>query len=410
MFSKVEIPYGAYWSTPFCKWQGPFQGLHSVRFAADVARREMRRRNIDPAIIDHAVLGMTVPQWRSFFGAPWLMSMIGAEHVPGPTVIQACQTGPRSVIAAACEVQLGCASTSLVVTCDRTSNGAFVHYPGDGGAGGKPAVEAWLVDNFSEAPDLGHSMLQTAENVASKWGISRSEQHDVVLCRYQQYADAVANDHAFQHRYMSLPFEVPDRSFKRVADRIEGDTGIAETSRDAVDRLKPVLDGGTVTFASQTHPADGNTAILVTHTDKAKEVSADPGIKITIAGFGQSRAEPAHMPVAPVHAAKAALEQAGLGLSDIAAVKSHNPFIVNDIVFARETGYAVERMNNFGCSLVFGHPQGPTGTRLMIELIEELVTRGGGYGLYHGCAAGDSGFAVVLEVRDRRTSTGYSKK
>ena len=83
------------------------------------------------------------------------------------------------------------------------------------------------------------------------------------------------------------------------------------------------------------------------------------------------------------------------------AVKSHNPFVVNDIVFARETGFPVERMNNFGSSLVFGHPQGPTGTRLIIELIEELVVRGGGFGLYHGCAAGDAGFAVVIEVDDR---------
>jgi acetyl-CoA acetyltransferase len=85
----------------------------------------------------------------------------------------------------------------------------------------------------------------------------------------------------------------------------------------------------------------------------------------------------------------------------LTAVKSHNPFIVNDIVFARETGFPVERMNSFGSSLVFGHPQGPTGTRLIIELIEELIVRGGGFGLYHGCAAGDAGFAIVIEVDDR---------
>ena len=107
------------------------------------------------------------------------------------------------------------------------------------------------------------------------------------------------------------------------------------------------------------------------------------------------------MPVAPVPAARTALERAGLGLGEIKAVKSHNPFVVNDIVFARETGYPVDRMNNFGSSLVFGHPQGPTGTRIMIELIEELVIKGGGCGLYQGCAAGDAGFAVVIEVDDR---------
>jgi acetyl-CoA acetyltransferase len=79
-------------------------------------------------------------------------------------------------------------------------------------------------------------------------------------------------------------------------------------------------------------------------------------------------------------------------------VKSHNPFALNDIVFSRETGFPLERMNNYGCSLVWGHPQGPTGLRAIIELIEELALRGGGIGLFHGCAAGDTAMAVVLEI------------
>ena len=106
------------------------------------------------------------------------------------------------------------------------------------------------------------------------------------------------------------------------------------------------------------------------------------------------------MPAAPVKAARRALEQAGLGIDRIDAIKSHNPFIVNDLVFARETGIDPRKMNNYGCSLVFGHPQGPTGLRLIIELIEELVMKGGGLGLFHGCAAGDTAMAVVVEVRD----------
>ena len=82
------------------------------------------------------------------------------------------------------------------------------------------------------------------------------------------------------------------------------------------------------------------------------------------------------------------------------AVKSHNPFAVNDAVFARETGFPVERMNNYGCSLVWGHPQGPTGMRGLIELIEELAIRGGGVGLFQGCAAGDTAMAAVIRVGD----------
>ena len=96
------------------------------------------------------------------------------------------------------------------------------------------------------------------------------------------------------------------------------------------------------------------------------------------------------------------MSNAGLSIDRIDAIKTHNPFALSDVVFARETGRPTEKMNNFGCSLVWGHPQAPMGTRAVIELIEELVIRGGGYGLFAGCAAGDSAMAVVVHVDDRR--------
>ena len=104
------------------------------------------------------------------------------------------------------------------------------------------------------------------------------------------------------------------------------------------------------------------------------------------------------MPEAPYGAARSALEQADLSFRDMDAIKTHNPFAVNDIIFAREAGVSLEDMNNFGCSLIWGHPQAPTGMRLIIELIEELVLRGGGRGLFTGCAAGDTAMALVLSV------------
>jgi acetyl-CoA acetyltransferase len=107
------------------------------------------------------------------------------------------------------------------------------------------------------------------------------------------------------------------------------------------------------------------------------------------------------MPEAPVPAAQTALQQADIGLNELVAVKTHNPFAVNDIYFSRALGYPLDRMNNYGCSLIWGHPQGPTGLRSVIELIEELVELGGGYGLFTGCAAGDSAMAVVIRVTDR---------
>jgi acetyl-CoA acetyltransferase len=92
---------------------------------------------------------------------------------------------------------------------------------------------------------------------------------------------------------------------------------------------------------------------------------------------------------------------AAISLGQLNAIKTHNPFALNDIVFARETGADVMQMNNYGCSLVWGHPNAPTGLRSIIELIEELALRGGGLGLFTGCAAGDTAMAMVVKVGER---------
>jgi acetyl-CoA acetyltransferase len=163
-----------------------------------------------------------------------------------------------------------------------------------------------------------------------------------------------------------------------------------------------VLPGGSVTFGGQTHPADGNAALFVTSSDRARAFSRDPGIRITLCAFGQARVEVGFMPEATVPAAQRALDRAGIAARDLRAIKSHNPFAVNDVVLARGLALPIERLNNYGCSLIWGHPQGPTALRSIIELIEELVIAGGGYGMFTGCAAGDSALAVVLKVSERR--------
>ncbi|AKU11676.1 beta-oxoacyl-CoA thiolase [Azoarcus sp. CIB] len=397
----AEIPYGAYWSTPFARWQGSFASLHSVRFAAHVAKNELAKRNIDPQAIDYGVLGFSVPQQHAFYGLPWLTGLIGATRAGGPTMMQACATGVRTLLAAAQEIEAGLSEVALVVNCDRTSNGPHLYYPNPRGPGGTGSSEDWVLDNFGCDPLGGHSMVQTAENVAARHGVTTSQQHELVLRREAQYADALEDDSAFLRRFMTLPFDVPSADFRKIAGTLDGDEGVSHSTADGLAKLKPVMEGGTVTFGGQTHPADGNAAIVVTTPEQAKALSKDPAIAVRLRGFGLARTELAHMPEAMIPAARRALDQAGLDVADMRAIKTHNPFAVNDIVFARETGAKLDAMNNFGCSLVWGHPQAPMGTRAIIELIEELALRGGGLGLFTGCAAGDTAMAVVIEVGDR---------
>lgn len=397
---KAEIPYGAYWSTPFARWQGAYANLHSMEFAAHVAKREMAKRNIPAKAIEHGVLGISVPQKHSFFGLPWIAGLSGLGHLAGPTIMQACATGVRTLLSAAQEVDAGLCATSLAVNCDRTSNGPHLYYPNPRGPGGTGAAEDWVMDNFNHDPLGPHAMIKTAENVATKYQITTAEQHEVVLTREAQYRDALADDHAFLKRFMTLPFEVPDPSFRKVATTLAADEGINFSTAEGLAKLKPVLKDGSVTFGGQTHPADGNAAIIVASADRARELSANPKIRITLHGFGSARVPLAYMPEAPLPAARQALAVAGMSVDQMDAIKTHNPFAVNDILFSREMGVPIGKFNNYGCSLVWGHPQAPMGTRGVIELIEELAMRGGGWGLFTGCAAGDTAMAVVLRVSD----------
>ena len=398
---KAEIPYGAYWSTPFARWQGAFANLHSLEFAAHTTRNELGRRSIPPEAIDHGVLGFSVPQAHSFYGLPWVAGRAGLGHIAGPTIMQACATGVRTLLAAAQEVEAGLCNASLALTCDRTSNGPHLYYPNPKGAGGTGAHEDWVLDNFGCDPLGRHSMLQTAENVAAKHQITTEQQHDVVLLREQQYRDALAEGYAFQKRYMTLPFDIPDPSFRKNAGMIDTDDGIRFSTREGLDNLKPLLPDGTVTYGGQTHPADGNAGVIVAAPERAMELSRDRSIRVRLHGFGSARADVGYMPEAPVPAARRALAAADMTIDAMDAVKTHNPFALNDILFSRQTGVALDHMNNFGCSLVWGHPQAPMGSRGVIELIEELAQRGGGCGLFAGCAAGDTAMAVVVEVADR---------
>ena len=154
----------------------------------------------------------------------------------------------------------------------------------------------------------------------------------------------------------------------------------------------------TVTSGTQTHASDGMATLLVTNAEKARELSRRPEIDIRFIAKTEVRVAPAFMPEAPVAAVQKLLAKTGLTMDDVAVVKNHNPFAVNDAIFAKVLGYDWRKMNNTGSSLVWGHPQGPTLTRVLIEALEEAVDLGGGRVLVFGCAAGDVGIAALFEV------------
>jgi acetyl-CoA acetyltransferase len=392
-YDDVAIPLGSAWASPFARWQGSLAEVDSLDLAVAVTARALRDRDLDAGLFDGVVLGWTVPQKDIFYGAPTLAARLGAPGLTGPMVGQACATSVAALQAAAGAVAAG-AGVHLVVATDRVSNGPLLSWPAPGAMGGAPITSQWVLDSFARDPWAGAGMLAAAEAVAAEMEVSREELDELTALRWEQYVSGLAADRAFQRRYQ-VPVEIPRRKGALVVD---ADEGVRPKHRDAIAALPPAAPDARHTFAAQTHPADGCAGAVVTRVERAREISGEGVVRIL--GVGFARVAKSRMPQAPVPAALSALSAADRSIADVHAVTTHNPFAVNDLYFARETGIKPADMNVHGCSLVFGHPQGPTGLRSIAELIETLRLRGGGVGLFTGCAAGDTGAALVLEVTD----------
>ena len=392
-FEHAALSAGHLWSSPFVRWQGRLADVSSLDLAVAVTRDALAARAFDTSRVAQIVLGTTIPQQASFYAAPWVAARLGMAGISGPHVAQACATSVACIVAAATAVEVERGRCSLVVTADRTSNGPLLVYPRSRGAGGSPATENWVLDNFAADPWTGQAMVATAEAVAREGGFSREAVDAVTLLRYRQYAQALADDRAFQRRTLQ-PVVIGEGKRRLVVD---ADEGVHDTTAEALKALAPTVEGGVVTFGSQTHPADGSAGCIVLDDVGAREIAGGKGVvRLLAAGF--ARAEKALMPKAATTAAANALHDAGLAWRDVAIVNTHNPFAINDLWFAQQTGFALEKMNPFGCSLVYGHPQAPTGLRGIVELVEALRLQGGGIGVFTGCAAGDTGAALVLRV------------
>lgn len=396
-FERAYIPLGHAWSSPFVRWQGALADVNSLDLAQIVTARALDERGIEPREVSELVLGWTVPQSGGFYGAPTLAARLGASHATGPMFSQACATSAACVqyAAAAVENTADPDRLELVVATDRTSNGPLLVFPQSSGMGGAPQTETWVLENFRRDPWAGKPMIEAAELVAAEGGYSRDEVDALALLRYEQYQAGLADGASFQRGYL-VPVELPRR--KGAPTVIGADQGVYETTKEGLASLEPVQDGGVITFGAQTHPADGCAGLVVTTRARARAMS-DGGVA-QILGVGTARVEAARMPRAPVPAAFAALDAAGIDISEVDAVTTHNPFAVNDLWLSTHTGLPVESMNDYGSSLVYGHPQAPTGLRLIAELLETLRRRGGGVGLFTGCAAGDTAMAVVVRVAD----------
>jgi len=393
MFPAARIPYGTWGSSYFPAWQtSALAEVNIGQFAGEGMNRILGLRGVRKDALGYLVIGSTVPWHYKFWTAPVVASCLG-ERVPGYHVEQACATGLQAVIVGAAQVQSGDSDVVGVLTFDRTSDSPVGVFPERRAYERTHAIsDVW--DNFGFDPATGKAMIACAGLAARKYRIERSLIDELSMCRYEQYWAGLAS--GFVQR-VCVPMDILNMQ-GRLLGRVDSDKGVRRLTLDDARAMRE-LDTG-VTGAAQTHASDGMACLLVTTPERAAELSPRPEIDIRFVGKAEYRTTPSMMPEAPAFAVGRLLERVGLTMDDIAVVKDHNPFAVNDAIFAQVFDYDWRKMNNNGSSLVWGHPQGPTLTRLLIEGLEEAVDLGGGYVVLFGCAAGDVGIAALFHVSD----------
>jgi len=391
MLSEARIPYGTWGSSYFPAWQtSALAEVNIGQFAGEAMGRILGLRGVRKSELEYLVVGSTVPYHWKFWTAPLLAGLMG-HRIPGFHVEQACATGLQAVLQAANEVGNGTYDVVGVLTFDRTSDSPVGVFPERRSYQRTvPIADVW--DNFGFDPVTGQAMLNTGGNAARKYKLDRREVDDLTFHRYQQYFDA--KESGFLDRVL-VPLDILDVRGKKLGT-IDTDKGVRKITRASLAAQRE-LDT-CVTSGTQTHAADGMATLLVASKDRVADLSTRPEIDIRIVAKTEVRVNPAMMPEAPTMAVKKLLARTGLTLADMKVVKDHNPFAVNDAIFAKVFDYDWHEMNKTGCSLVWGHPQGPTLTRIVIEALEEAVDLGGGYVLVFGCAAGDVGIAAILQV------------
>ena len=391
MLPRARIPYGTWGSSYFPAWQtSALAEVNIGQFAGESMARILGMRGVKKTELDYLVIGSTIPWHWKFWTAPLVASCMG-HRIPGYHMEQACATGLQAVLLAGAEVDNGGADVVGVLTFDRTSDSPVGVFP-ERRAHERTQAIADVWDNFGFDPATGNAMITAAGITARKYKASREETDEVAYQRYQQYFEA--KDSGFLDRVL-VPLEILNVQ-GRPLGRIDDDLGVREITLDglrAMRELDTCVTGGT-----QTHASDGMATLLVTTEERANELSPRPEIDISFVAKTEVRTRPSLMPEAPAFAVQKLLDRTGLTMADMAVVKNHNPFAVNDVVFAQLLDYDWREMNNTGCPLVWGHPQGPTLTRVAIEAFEEAVDLGGGHVLVFGCAAGDVGIASIFKV------------
>ena len=369
--------------TPVGRAGGALASVPAWELGTIAAREAIARAGIDPAVLDDVIVGETVGGGGGAGRFIALNTGVPSE-VPGLTVIRACATGLEAITQAATNVWAGTGEAYLAGGCESMSQQPFLM---ERRADRRPPKVITAPPTHPDALGTQIVGLNTGENIAERYGVSREDQ-DRWAYRSHMRAIAAIDNGWFRDEIVPVPTR------KGIVDTDEHPR--RDTSLEKLAALKPVYkEGGTVTAGNASGINDAAAALVVTSMRKAQQLGLTPRARIV--AWASVGVDPLYTGIAPVEAVPKALKRAGLTLDDIDLVELNEAFAAMVVACVRELGLDEEKTNVNGGAIALGHPVGATGARLTVSLLHELERRGGRYGLVTMCAGGGMGSAAVIE-------------
>ena len=380
--------------TPMAEFQGPFSELSALELGARAARALFERTGVDPAAVDHVVVGNALQtSGDAIYGARHVGLKAGVpKEVPALTVNRLCGSGIQAILSGAHLILAGEASTCLVGGMESMSQAPFVVRGARRGlrlghVEFEDLMMASLLDGY-----CGYYMAQTSNNLARDYGITRADQ-DAFAARSQARALA-----AIEAGRLSEEIAPVTAGEGRKAVTVERDEHPRPgTTVEALARLPTVFGPDSfVTGGNASGIVDGACMLLLTTAARAAELGRRPLGRLlawSIVGV-----EPSRMGIGPAPAIRAALDKAGLRLADLDLLEINEAFAGQILAVVREMKLDEERLNVNGGAIALGHPLGASGARLTLTLLKELRRRGGGRGVASACIGGGQGIALIVEA------------